>query len=120
MTLLFGFLGLVMVLFLFLPLATMVLSVSPPRLYETLLESDVWKSILLTVYMGIVATAIAFCFGVPLAYVLARKEFPGKRLVEGLVDLPLVIPHTAAGIALLSVFGRKFYGGKACMHLWRR
>jgi len=45
--------------------------------------------------------------GVPLAYLLARRSFPGKRLVEGLVDLPVVVPHTAAGIALLMVFGSK-------------
>ena len=41
----------------------------------------------------------------PLAYVLARRRFPGKRLVEGLIDLPVVLPHTAAGVALLVVYG---------------
>ncbi|NLF03396.1 MAG: ABC transporter permease, partial [Anaerolineales bacterium] len=41
------------------------------------------------------------------AYLLARREFRGKRLVEGLIDLPLVIPHTAAGVALLMAFGRR-------------
>lgn len=113
LTLIFGLLGLVMVLFIFLPLATMVASVSPIRLYETMMESDVAASILLTLYMGLWSTAIAFFFGVPLAYILARYSFPGKRLIEGLIDIPLVIPHTAAGIALLAVFGKKFYGGKA-------
>lgn len=102
-----------MVLFIFLPLATMIVSVSPVRLYEALLESEVMNSILLTLYMGLWATGVAFIFGVPLAYLLSRYSFPGKRLVEGIIDIPLVIPHTAAGIALLSVFGRKFYGGKA-------
>lgn len=113
LTLLFGLFGLVMVLFIFLPLATMVVSVSPARLYETFLEAEVMRSILLTLYLGLWATAIAFVFGLPLAYILARHNFPGKRLIEGMIDIPLVIPHTAAGIALLSVFGRKFYGGKA-------
>jgi molybdate/tungstate transport system permease protein len=113
MTLLFSLLGLIMVLFIALPLVSLVVSISPLRLYETLLESEVWRSILLTLYMGLWTTAIAFCFGIPLAYLLARRDFPGKWFVEGIVDLPLVIPHTASGIALLSVFGRKFYGGKA-------
>lgn len=112
LTIFFGLAGVVMLLFIFLPLATLAFSVTPARLYETLLESQVWGAILLTLHMGLWSTAIALVFGVPFAYVLARKSFPGKRLVEGLVDLPLVIPHTAAGVALLSVFGRKAYGGK--------
>ncbi|MEA2008734.1 MAG: ABC transporter permease, partial [Chloroflexota bacterium] len=60
-----------------------------------------------------IATATAFVLGVPLAYLLARATFPGKRLVEGLIDLPIVIPHSAAGIALLMVFGRRTLLGKA-------
>jgi len=44
---------------------------------------------------------------VPLAYLLARRRFSGKRLIEALVNLPIVIPHTAAGVALLLVFGRR-------------
>jgi molybdate/tungstate transport system permease protein len=58
------------------------------------------------------ATTIGFVLGVPLAYFLARVDFPGKRLVEGLIDVPIVVPHTAAGIALLFVFGRHFILGK--------
>ncbi|HSG05182.1 MAG TPA: molybdenum ABC transporter permease, partial [Nitrospiria bacterium] len=90
---LFGLFVLVMVLFIFLPLATMIVSVSPVRLYEALLESEVMNSILLTLYMGLWATGVAFIFGVPLAYLLSRYSFPGKRLVEGIIDIPLVIPH---------------------------
>jgi molybdate/tungstate transport system permease protein len=45
--------------------------------------------------------------GVPLAYLLARRKFAGKRLLEAIINLPVVIPHTAAGIALLLVFGRR-------------
>jgi molybdate/tungstate transport system permease protein len=43
---------------------------------------------------------------------LARTNFPGKKLVEGLIDVPIIVPHTAAGIALLFVFGRNFIAGK--------
>lgn len=51
------------------------------------------------------ATAlIALLFGVPLGYVLARKEFPGKSLVQALVDIPIVIPHSVVGIMLLVTF----------------
>jgi molybdate/tungstate transport system permease protein len=110
--LVFFLLGLVMILFLVLPLATMVISVSPKLLWTTLLEEEVYHSILLTVISGLWATFFGMVFGVPLAYHLARYRFPGKRLIEGLIGLPIVIPHSAAGIALLAVFGRRFYGGK--------
>jgi molybdate/tungstate transport system permease protein len=110
--LVFFLLGLVMILFLVLPLATMVFSVSPKLLWTTLLEEEVYHSILLTVISGLWATFFGMVFGVPLAYHLARYRFPGKRLIEGLIGLPIVIPHSAAGIALLAVFGRRFYGGK--------
>jgi len=53
-----------------------------------------------------VATAIATVLGVPLAYVLARETFPGKRLIEALVVLPLVVPPVVGGAMLLSVVGR--------------
>ena len=52
------------------------------------------------------ATAIATVFGVPLAYVLARRSFPGKRLVESIVVLPLVVPPVVGGAMLLTVVGR--------------
>jgi len=110
--LVFFLLGSVMILFLVLPLATMVLSVSPKLLWTTLLEEEVYHSILLTVTSGLWATFFGMAFGIPLAYHLARYRFPGKRLIEGLIGLPIVIPHSAAGIALLAVFGRRFYGGK--------
>ncbi len=53
-----------------------------------------------------VSTAIATVFGVPLAYVLARRSFPGKRLVEALVILPLVIPPVVGGAMVLTAVGR--------------
>ena len=53
-----------------------------------------------------VSTAIATVLGVPLAYVLARRSFPGKRLVEALVILPLVLPPVVGGAMLLTAVGR--------------
>ncbi len=44
---------------------------------------------------------------------MARREFRGKNLVQGIIDLPIIIPHTAAGVALLMVFGRRGSGGRA-------
>jgi molybdate/tungstate transport system permease protein len=59
-----------------------------------------------------VATLIGLFLGVPLAYILARHEFRGKRFLEGLIDIPIVMPHSAVGIALLFVFGSKFLMGR--------
>jgi molybdate/tungstate transport system permease protein len=56
----------------------------------------------------LIATLAGFPPGIPPAYFLARHDFPGKKLIEGLIDVPIVVPHTAAGIALLFVFGRSF------------
>ncbi|MDF9746561.1 ABC transporter permease [Natrinema salsiterrestre] len=53
-----------------------------------------------------ISTAIATVFGVPLAYVLSRASFRGKRLVEALVLLPLVVPPIVGGVMLLTVVGR--------------
>ena len=109
----FVVLGSLLLLFIAWPLLKM-LSASPPGLlWQTLLEDDVRASILLTLYGSLIATLIAFVCGVPLAYLLARTDFPAKWLIEGLVDVPIVVPHTAAGIALLTVFGRRAPLGQA-------
>ncbi len=49
----------------------------------------------------------ALVFGTPLAYLLARREFPGKALVEGLIELPIALPPLIAGVGLLMAFGRR-------------
>jgi molybdate transport system permease protein len=54
-----------------------------------------------------VSLVIAVVLGTPLAYLLARRNFPGKVLVDLLVDLPIVLPPTVAGVALLVAFGRR-------------
>ncbi len=113
MTLTFIILGLVIFLFIIVPLIKMIATAKPDILLDTLLDPQVSGAIWLSLYAAIIATIVGFVFGVPLAYLLARTEFPGKTLLEGLIDVPIVIPHTAAGIALLFVFGRNFWAGKA-------
>ncbi|MEM3506902.1 MAG: ABC transporter permease [Candidatus Bathyarchaeia archaeon] len=72
---------------------------------ETIKDLTVWSSIFLSIYAAFISTLIAFILGVPLAYLLAREKFFGKSMIEGIIDLPMVIPHTVAGIAILTVFG---------------
>ncbi len=113
MKIVFLLLGAVILLFIFLPLFTMTVSSSPSELLDTLRQEEVTGAILLSLYAALLATIVGFILGIPLAYLLARHNFPGKGVVEGLIDLPIVIPHSAAGIALLFVFGRHFLLGRA-------
>jgi len=113
MKIIFVFLGLLILAFITVPILKMILASSPAILLDTIFDSEVAASILLTLYAALIATVIGFILGVPLAYLLAKTNFRGKRLIEGLIDLPIVIPHSAAGIALLFVFGRNYFMGKA-------
>jgi len=102
-----------LLLFVVAPLLSLLLGTAPGALWDTLVESEVRRSLVLTFTSGLWATLLALVTGVPLAYLLARKQFPGKRWIEGVVNLPIVVPHTAAGIALLTVFGRGGPVGRA-------
>ena len=98
--------GGVLLAFILLPLLQMAANQTPARLGSVVAMADVRASILLSLEAAFITTAIAGLLGVPLAYLLARLEFTGKALVEAVVDVPLAIPHTVVGIALLFVFGR--------------
>jgi molybdate transport system permease protein len=71
------------------------------------LTPDEWTAIELSLRIAIVATTVALPFGLAVAWVLARKEFWGKAVVDGLVHLPLVLPPVVTGYLLLISFGRK-------------
>ncbi len=108
----FAVLGVVLVLFILLPLLKLVFLSDKQALWQTLADSDTIRSIWLTIYAALIAVGIGFVLGVPLAYIFARYQFPGKSIIEGLLDLPVVVPHSAAGIALLFIFGSNFLVGK--------
>ena len=72
-------------------------------LKETVVDVEVLNSIWLSVKTASITTLVAFVLGIPLAYYLARHEFKVKGLIESLIDIPMVIPHTVAGICLLTV-----------------
>ena len=108
----FVVLSALILLFIIAPPLKTIFSSSPGTLWNTLLEEDVYSSILLTICAAMGATLLGLLLGVPLAYFLARHEFWGKRFLEGVIDIPIVIPHSAAGVALLFVFGQHFFVGK--------
>jgi molybdate/tungstate transport system permease protein len=103
----------VVLLFILAPLVGLFLSTSPVKLFDTFREEEVRRSIFLTLWTSLAAT-LFFCIpSIPFAWLLARKEFPGKRLLLAVIDLPVVIPHSAAGIALLGFISRDTWVGKA-------
>ncbi|HVX92219.1 MAG TPA: molybdate ABC transporter permease subunit [Xanthobacteraceae bacterium] len=71
------------------------------------LSPDEWTALQLSLRIALVATASALPFGIAVAWLLARKSFWGKSLLDGLVHLPLVLPPVVTGYLLLVVFGRK-------------
>jgi molybdate transport system permease protein len=71
------------------------------------LTPDEWTAIRLSLRIALVATIVALPFGIAVAWLLARKDFWGKALLDGLVHLPLVLPPVVTGYLLLIWFGRR-------------
>jgi molybdate/tungstate transport system permease protein len=61
----------------------------------------------MSISSSFISTLIVLIFGVPFAYIMARKDFSSKPFVDALIDLPIIVPQTAAGIALLVLLGPK-------------
>ncbi len=113
LSLVFCALGGLVLLFIVAPLINMLLSCSSAELLQTVSDDQVTSSIWLTVWTSMAATLIFAVAAIPFSYLLARKNFPLKQLVLGIIDIPIVIPHSAAGIALLGVISRDTFLGKA-------
>ena len=75
------------------------------------LSADEWTAVRLSLWVSTWATLFALPLGIAIAYVLARKHFWGKALVDALVHLPLVLPPVVTGYLLLIVFGRNAPAG---------
>jgi len=104
---LFSLAGSLLVLFVILPLISTILATTPIAFLKSFGDPEVIHSIGLTFGAAAIATFLAMTTGVPLAYILARRNFHGKQLLEAIINVPIVIPHTATGVALLLVFGRR-------------
>ncbi len=100
-------LALIFVAFVALPiLALGWRAVESGELAANLTSKVVVDALRLSAITSTLALLLAILFGTPVAYLLARRSFPGKALVDLLVDLPIVLPPTVAGVALLVAFGR--------------
>lgn len=93
--------------FLALPLAGLVWRAPWSSLPDILTTRDVREALWLSLVCSVSATALCVAFGFPLAWLLARVEFPGRALLRALAALPLVLPPVVGGVALLLAFGRR-------------
>ncbi len=100
-------------LFILAPLAGMFIHTGGTELLETVNDKEVQASIWLTLWVSFAATFVFAIGAIPLAWLLARKKFMMKNVVQGIIDLPVVLPHTAAGIAILGFISRDGLLGKA-------
>ena len=71
------------------------------------LTPDEWTAVELSLRIVVVATVVSLPFGIAIAWLLARKDFWGKALLDGVVHLPLVLPPVVTGYLLLITFGKK-------------
>ncbi len=95
------------------PLLGLIFTSTFSDLRGAALDKEVMGSIRITLFAALAATTTCAVAGIPLAYLLARKNFIGKTVVLAIIDLPIIIPHSAAGIALLTVIGRRSLLGSA-------
>ncbi len=98
--------SLVVLFFIALPIVNIFVYTSKYGTPSGLREGGILTAIWLSAAASFVASVLSIAVGMPLAYLLARRDFFGKSIVESIVDVPVVVPHTVAGIALLTVFGR--------------
>ena len=97
----------VSVAFFVLPLIGLAARAPWSDAWEALGSRTTLNALRLSLVVSITALVITVLFGTPLAYVLARADFPGRRLVRGLVILPMVLPPVVAGVGLLTALGRR-------------
>jgi molybdate/tungstate transport system permease protein len=96
-----------LLLFLFAPLAELIVIGGASGVRKLGTDAELRGSLALTALTATTATVLGIVGGTPLAYLLARRSFRGRAIVEAVLDLPLLIPHPVAGIALLLVLGRQ-------------
>lgn len=100
-------------LFILVPLLGMVAKVNWAQFVPLITSESSRDALLLSLKTAAASTALCIIFGVPLALVLARAEFPGQRILRALILLPLVVPPVVGGLALLYTLGREGLVGKS-------
>lgn len=99
--------GLIFVFFVMLPVVAVLIGEDPRSIINVLKEPRVISALKITIVTATASSLILALILTPFAYAVARLHFPGKNLLLALIDVPIVIPQSVAGIALLKIFGRQ-------------
>ncbi len=97
----------IIVLYIALPIVSLFLKTSPDSFIQSLDAPFVIDALKLSIFTSLATMLIVILIGTPVAFVNARYNYPGKELIDTIIDLPVVIPPAVAGIALLMAFGRR-------------
>jgi len=106
-------LGAFVLLFIIAPLLGMIINTPFKDVAATATDSQVLSSIWLSIRIALLTSLLFAIPAIPLAYILARYDFPFKSVINGIIDLPVVIPHSVAGIALLGLIAGDGLVGKS-------
>ncbi len=98
------------ILLIVLLLAADVMFTSPQKFYEALSKPEILAALRLTILSCTVAAILSVWVGTPLGYLLSRYSFPGRWLIDTLVDIPIVLPPLVLGLSLLILFHQPFLG----------
>jgi len=104
--------GVVILAFILIPFVQLLIAPAPEMMKKTIMDGDVRAALRVSLSTAGAAALISLVFGTPLAFFLARNNFKGKKFIESVIDLPIVIPHPVVGIAILSVTGREHWIGR--------
>ena len=112
--------GSLLLLFLAVPVGDLAITAGPSGVRRLFDDAELRAALVLTGVTATITVLLGIIGGTPLAYLLARREFRGRAIVAAIIDLPLLIPHPVAGIALLLMLGRDSAVGGALLDVGLR
>jgi len=96
-----------LLLFIVLPIAMLFLRTSPQQIILSLAKEQVYQAVGVSLKTTLISLGVILITGTPLAFLMGRREFRLKRVVDTFIDLPTILPPSVAGVALLMTFGRR-------------
>jgi molybdate transport system permease protein len=110
--------GLLLITLLGLPLLALFLRAGSSDFFRHALSDTALAALKLSLFTSLISVMVTLLVGTPLAYILARWDFPGRTALELLIDLPVVLPPSVAGLALMIAFGRQGVFGRWLMSIF--
>jgi len=99
-------------LYLALPIVALFFRITPEQFFASLSNPEVISALWLSLFTSCISLGVVILVGTPFAYFHTRTSYPGKVIVDTLIDLPLVLPPAVAGVALLVLYGRVGFLGQ--------